>query len=568
MPLVRAPPAPAPPLAALQMVRPLGAATSSRFPGHPPTACIDRNLTSICATNREANAWASVQLPEFTVVDRVVVHNRNDNNKEYQSWLSPFEVWLGESYGDMTSPVAKRCGQPELRVPATAGPFTVSCGGVRGRFATVVHKSTVRALTIAEITVYGRPPAGYKGMEVAAPTTSAKPAPSTISKPAPKADLVEDAPKISPVAASKKVVAATRHTARCHSGTEKEQHRLGAPRVKALSCSALVLELPPLPPDHCDEDDNQRLAIEAKHGTQASEWYEIKHNVLSPTLILGGLEHTSAYEFRTVLHRPQLGDRRSESSGLKVVAAECESIDKSVEVHGGGGSSFFTFLFIVSLAFVGVMSATLIDPANREKLMDAEWFRAVCDRVRDIHWWYAQYEWWTDAEWWQGVYEKVTDAEWWKSLWKEAKDVENWQRLVQKIRDHLAEIFTEERIEAAKTTVRDGAAALVENASWLQRAWVDGLGSYERAGTSSELPTDQADEEDAEEMLPETPMRAAPDESDAQKLETDDYAPAEVVTPAEEQGGELLLLNDEPAAERAVPEEELSREDKLLVDEL
>ena len=70
-------------------------------------------------------------------------------------------------------------------------------------------------------------------------------------------------------------------------------------------------------------------------------------------------------------------------------------------------------------------------------------------------------------------------------------------------------------------------------------------------------------------MLPETPMRAAPDESDAQKLETDDYAPAEVVTPAEEQGGELLLLNDEPAAERAVPEqEELSREDKLLVDEL
>ena len=66
-------------------------------------------------------------------------------------------------------------------------------------------------------------------------------------------------------------------------------------------------------------------------------------------------------------------------------------------------------------------------------------------------------------------------------------------------------------------------------------------------------------------MLPETPMRAAPDESDAQKLETDDYAPAEVVTPAEEQGGELLLLNDEPAA---VPEEELSREDKLLVDEL
>ena len=91
MPLVRAPPAPAPPLAALQMVRPLGAATSSRFPGHPPTACIDRNLTSICATNREANAWASVQLPEFTVVDRVVVHNRNDNNKEYQSWLSPFE---------------------------------------------------------------------------------------------------------------------------------------------------------------------------------------------------------------------------------------------------------------------------------------------------------------------------------------------------------------------------------------------------------------------------------------------------------------------------------------------
>ena len=106
---------------------------------------------------------------------------------------------------------------------------------------------------------------------------------------------------------------------KCHSGGAgvEEQHRLGAPQVNPLSCSALALELPPLPPDHCDDDRDQRLAVEARHGQLADQegWTEIRHNVLSQTVIVGGLVASQSYEFRTVLHRPRLGDR---FSGLRV----------------------------------------------------------------------------------------------------------------------------------------------------------------------------------------------------------------------------------------------------------
>lgn len=155
------------------------------------------------------------------------------------------------------------------------------------------------------------------------------------------------------------------HDPGCHVAHVEEAHRLGAPLVNALSCTALVLELPPLPPDHCDEDPHQRIAIEATIGG-SSRWLEIRPNVLSPTLILGGLTAVQTYEcvpdqstcanlhvavghlpclrvlgfvasrmkhsycglalhvlcrFRTVLRRPTLGDRISESSGLVVVEA-------------------------------------------------------------------------------------------------------------------------------------------------------------------------------------------------------------------------------------------------------
>ena len=79
-----------------------------------------------------------------------MVHNRPDNNKEYQGWLSPFEIWLGTSFGDTRSQHAVRCGGPAISVAAAAGPFGVTCGGVRGRsFVTLVLIGKARWLTYA-----------------------------------------------------------------------------------------------------------------------------------------------------------------------------------------------------------------------------------------------------------------------------------------------------------------------------------------------------------------------------------------------------------------------------------
>ena len=417
-PPYRSPPAPAPPLESMAQLPTLGAELSSNFHDtlYQAEACIDGDIRSLCATGRQNHAWVSVQVAEGSTIDRVVVHNRPDN-KEYQGWLSPFEVWLGHDFGDTDSEGVKRCGEKELHVPASPGPFTISCSGARGRdFVTLVLIGKPRWLTVAEISIYGKPPslnaaqpspstasalapapldqqhkvvmASYRPaastptlahgagalhapaapifvssscrsvtMQWAAPSTAAAPvryalfyAPTTIatSERAWSTGLQEARATVTGlqpgVEYSFSVAAvhadgtssrrSSKLTARppakcdapneprgalCHAGgSQREQHRLGAPQVNALSCSALVLELPPLPPDHCDDDPNQRLSVETKRGAGAG-WHEIKHNLLSPTLILGGLDAYSAYEYRTVLHRPQLGDRYSESSGLVVV---------------------------------------------------------------------------------------------------------------------------------------------------------------------------------------------------------------------------------------------------------
>ena len=308
-------PSPAPPLESLRKIQPIDAAISSRFHEtlYAASSCIDGDIRSLCATNRQPEAWASVKLPAGSTVDLVVVHNRADDNKEYLSWLSPFEVWLGRSYGDTADERgAVQCGGGPIRVPAESGPFTVSCGGARGSFVTVVLVgSRARWLTIAEISVYGSPgssqprPAAAQIAKASATPTS--PSPTHVSH-----EKAATSPRGTPK---------SQRDPRCQSANAKEAHQLGVPKVTDLSCSALVLELPPLPPDHCDEDPNQRLSVESRHGLDlpGSEWHEVKHNVLSPTVFLGGLDASQAYEFRMVLHRPTLGDRHSESSGLVVV---------------------------------------------------------------------------------------------------------------------------------------------------------------------------------------------------------------------------------------------------------
>ena len=427
------PPIPSPSLVGLKKVPVLEAALSSKYHAslYPASAVADGDVRSLAATGKQVGNWVSVRVPKGTIVDTVSIHNRPDN-AEYQAWLSPFEIWIGASFGDADTKTAARCGKSAIEAPTGAGPFTIDCGDLQGQFITLKQVGQARYLTLAELSVFAAgPSAGYPFADSAIrwppppsppPITIAQtgaiggiasthiaassptllvlrvpPAPSRVSADcrsitlrwsstapgaashslryalfyapaaAPSAErpwstglretratvtglqpgieytfAVAEAlangasPELGP--RSDRLVAQTlakcevgHAPVKCHSGSSgmEELHRLGAPQVSTLSCSALALELPPLPPDHCDEDRDQRLAIEARYGSAANAqdasdatsdgWVEIRHNVLGSTVIVGGLLASRAYEFRTHLHRPHLGDRLSESSGLAVV---------------------------------------------------------------------------------------------------------------------------------------------------------------------------------------------------------------------------------------------------------
>ena len=430
---VRPPPPPAPSpspwvASGLRKVNSLSAAMSSKYHAslYPASAAIDGDFRSLAATGKQVGNWISVQIPSETVVDTVAVYNRPDNS-EYQAWLSPFEIWVGTSFGDANSKTSVRCGTPALKFPVGAGPYVVDCGELQGSYVTLKQTDDARHLTIAELVIYAATSAGYPFSDSALiwpPPPSPPPLPVQIqsssrsaSSPTSASHIAASSPTLlvlrvptapslvsadcrsitlrwsttapgalphsqryalfyAPAAApaaerpwstglretratvtglqpgmeyafavaeavanaaspelgprSTKAIFATKAkcevgpaSTKCHSGGAgvEEQHRLGAPQVNPLSCSALALELPPLPPDHCDDDRDQRLAVEARHGQSADQegWTEIRHNVLSQTVIVGGLVASQSYEFRTVLHRPRLGDRFSESSGLVVV---------------------------------------------------------------------------------------------------------------------------------------------------------------------------------------------------------------------------------------------------------
>ena len=120
---------------------------------YPAEACIDSSASTLCASSKSRYAWLSVRVPKYSPIDVVAIQNRADC---CQRWLSPFEVWVGTSYGDTTSAEAVKCGSASgvHRVPAGAGPFIVRCNGASGEFVTLRLTFRKRWLTIAELEVY------------------------------------------------------------------------------------------------------------------------------------------------------------------------------------------------------------------------------------------------------------------------------------------------------------------------------------------------------------------------------------------------------------------------------
>ena len=166
LPTVPSPPAPAPPISSLSRVTLVGARLSSTFaPQFGASNVYDGDIRTLTATTREQSAAVSVQLASATSVCYVRIYNRDDN-PTYAAWLSPFEVWVGDSYFDVgpSSGHATPCNQPsqQVDVSPTLGPFDVNCGQARGTHVTLIQVSpsgaggvVPRYLTIGELEVFG-----------------------------------------------------------------------------------------------------------------------------------------------------------------------------------------------------------------------------------------------------------------------------------------------------------------------------------------------------------------------------------------------------------------------------
>ena len=125
---------------------------SSNWPGHDfsAAACIDGVYGlgdagwSFCNSNTgQTNPWLSVQIPSGSFVDHVFVHARSDCCTSY---LSPFEIYVGNAAGDPVSGGLTRCGLINYP-PNTIGPHRVDCGLV-GSYVTLRLPFTNRMIAI------------------------------------------------------------------------------------------------------------------------------------------------------------------------------------------------------------------------------------------------------------------------------------------------------------------------------------------------------------------------------------------------------------------------------------
>ena len=129
---------------------------------YPVSNCIDGNTATLCCTAAIPTvaaggvvAWSSVQVPAGTVINYVVVYNRADGDP-YQSWLDPYEVWLGSTPGAEDY----QCGGGEQAAPFAAGlgPLTTSCGGQSGySYVSIIWRprtTITRYGSLGELQVY------------------------------------------------------------------------------------------------------------------------------------------------------------------------------------------------------------------------------------------------------------------------------------------------------------------------------------------------------------------------------------------------------------------------------
>ena len=184
----------------------LEAALSSTFnrAKFPASNAIDDNYDTLVATLQEANAWLSVRLPANADVGNVAIYNRDDV-PAYIEWLFPFELWVGDSFGDL----AALCEGPVSRPPSSSRRWVGSCSNAiispelpsrpnaRWEFVTLrLAGSDARFLTVAEIEVFENviSPPSLPAPPRPPPSPTLPPSPHPSSPPAPPPPAPPPAP--------------------------------------------------------------------------------------------------------------------------------------------------------------------------------------------------------------------------------------------------------------------------------------------------------------------------------------------------------------------------------------
>ena len=155
------PPSPAPPLSSLStLVRQEARLSTVLHGAYPASNVIDGNYANLCASTiaTTTDQWISVRvavqapspMSQGTTIGYVAVYNRADG-AIYENWLSPYELWLGSSFGDLSY----QCGGQQIAGPGL-GPHMTWCGGggIFNHVTLVLRAGTARYLTITEMVVF------------------------------------------------------------------------------------------------------------------------------------------------------------------------------------------------------------------------------------------------------------------------------------------------------------------------------------------------------------------------------------------------------------------------------
>ena len=155
----------------------LSAKMSSQYGGGKASRCIDGDTggqnSGTCHTHTGTNAWLAVQLVSRSIVDSVAVWNRNNNMNR----LGFYEIYVGDetlsegryattdevfqAFKEASSLCVSTDYDTEVTKAAnTRGPYEHNCGGLSGRYVTLVEPGENRILNLGELQVFGHPDPG------------------------------------------------------------------------------------------------------------------------------------------------------------------------------------------------------------------------------------------------------------------------------------------------------------------------------------------------------------------------------------------------------------------------